>query len=468
MSIKSKCKNSPNFIKYTLQFLYKFIPQSFIKGKEYTIIYNDIYNNLKKTEKYTNEQMENLTQTKLKNLLQDIYLNVDFYKELFDKHNINVYSDDILKEYKRIPFSTKALIRDNYVKLCSKKYDKKKLKTEKTGGTTGVPLEFYIDPMEWAVENAFVQNMYDRIGYKNGMRTVVLRGNKVNINEKKDIFWERKIHFNELIMSSFSLNKATVHIYLNKIKQFKPVCIKAYPSSLNILAEYINEKNIQSDFKFIKGIILASESIYDFQREGFKNAFKNAKVFSFYGHTEHGCIAGECEYNTAYHIQSEYGYVELIDDDGNEVLEDGKIGEIVCTSFINNVTPFIRYRTGDMAVYSSEVCKCGRAYKLLKKIEGRKQDFFIDINGDKINYIQHDAAVTTIKDKIKAYQYEQNEPGKLLLKIEPKSKLSDSDILEVKNNFNIYYSKFELEIREVENIERTSRGKFLYFIQNIK
>ena len=112
----------------------------------------------------------------------------------------------------------------------------------------------------------------------------------------------------------------------------------------------------------------------------------NTRVYSFYGHTERAAIAGECEKHTHYHVEPTYGYIEIIDENGN-VIEDDRPGEIVTTGFTNEVMPLIRYKTGDIGQWDLETsCECGRYYKMLKRVYGRTADFLYDYKKQKINF----------------------------------------------------------------------------------
>ena len=51
---------------------------------------------------------------------------------------------------------------------------------------------------------------------------------------------------------------------------------------------------------------------------------------------------------------------------------EGEVGEIVVTDLFNLYMPFIRYRTGDLAVSTRECCPCGRGFPLLDRVEGRR------------------------------------------------------------------------------------------------
>src|SRR5262249_886460 len=129
-------------------------------------------------------------------------------------------------------------------------------------------------------------------------------------------------------------------------------------------------------FPPIKGMLCSSEQLYDFQKRLFHDVFgDDVRMFVHYGHYEMAALAGFCEYTSDYHVLPQYGFAELLDRNDNPVTTPGEVGEIVATSFIMHATPFIRYRTQDLAVFGGFGCdKCGRPYQIWKKIEGRLQE----------------------------------------------------------------------------------------------
>jgi len=191
------------------------------------------------------------------------------------------------------------------------------------------------------------------------------------------------------------------------------------------------------------------------------------RVWSFYGHSERAVLAGECEKSTYYHIQPEYGIVELINEDGNAVTSEDELGEIVATGFNNFICPFIRYRTMDLAALSDVKCECGRDYVSLKRVEGRLQEFFVDKTGSLITSFYSDEGPRNFADKINAYQYVQNEPGRVLLNIDAKNKFSISEIDSLERTFLDFYRRFDIEIKFVGHIPRTKRGKFKFLVQKL-
>jgi len=257
----------------------------------------------------------------------------------------------------------------------------------------------------------------------------------------------------------------TLPKYIAKIREFKPDFIQAYPSAITILARFMKKNNIEP-FSSVKALLCGSENLYSWQRELLEEVFQ-CRVYSWYGHSEQAALAGECEKSTYYHIFPEYGMVELINKDGNPATNEDELGEIVATGFNNFICPFIRYRTMDLAAPTDAKCECGRNHPLLKRVEGRLQEFFVDRTGSLTTFTCAHKALWNVKDKINAYQYVQNEPGKVLLNIDAKSKFSISDIDSVKRTFLDFYPRFDIKIKFVEVIPRTERGKFRYLIQKL-
>ena len=457
--LKQIIKKMPNIIKTPIINTYNSLPDNIKYGRTF----NSTYKFLKKSQWWSENQHSEYQIKKVKEIIKYSYENVPYYTRLFNENNIKPQYIHDFNDLKRVPYLTKEIIRSNLDDLVSKKYNIKKLNYVTTGGTTGLPMSFYQDKhKEWEIEWAHTVNLLSRIGYdmRKSYKMVILRGVIPKVGDYEYIG-------KSLILSSFNLLEDNMNDYIKRIVNFKPDFIQAYPSSISLLSKYIIDNKINVLLTNLKAIICASENLYDFQRKQLEQSF-NTKVFSFYGHTEHSCLAGECEKSNYYHLQSEYGYTELINESGCDALNEDEQGEIVCTGFNNYAVPFIRYMTGDIAINSNERCICGRNYKLIKKVEGRRQDYFIDKTGSKVTFIYCDEALWNVKDKIYLYQYVQNELGKVVLYIQCKSEFTQEDKNCVIREFKRYYSRFDIELYFTEQIEKTKVGKFRYLVQNIK
>jgi phenylacetate-CoA ligase len=128
----------------------------------------------------------------------------------------------------------------------------------------------------------------------------------------------------------------------------------------------------------IKVAFVTSERLYDHQRDEISRIF-GCPVANGYGGRDAGFIAHQCPHG-GMHITAEDILVEIIDKDGN-ALPNGTAGEVVVTHLATSEFPFIRYRTGDVAIMSNATCACGRGLPMLEEIQGRTTDFVMATDG---------------------------------------------------------------------------------------
>ncbi len=454
-------RHLPYPAKQGLKYVYSAIPPRFRYGK----VFWDTYNFLQESQWWSREKLEEYQMQQLSRLLHHAYENVPYYRRVFDERALKPKDIQDFRDLSRLPYLTKGIIRENLPDLVARNYHGSKLEYVTTGGSTGIPLGFYWERgVTNPKEHAFIRMLWERVGYRMTDRCVVLRGN-FDQSAPKGRFWSYDPLNKSLILSCCNMTDELLPDYIAKISEFKPDFIQAYPSVITILTRFMERNNVEP-FRTVKAILCTSESLYPWQRELLEEVMKY-RVWSFYGHSERAALAGECEKSTYYHIQPEYGIVELISKDGNAVTNQDEVGEITATGFNNLACPFIRYRTTDLAVLSNTKCECGRDYALLSKMEGRLQFFFVDKTGSLITSFYSDEGPRNFAGKINAYQYVQNEPGKVLLNIDAKNKFSISEIDAVKRDFLDFYPRFDIEIEFVDHIPRTKSGKFKFLVQKL-
>ncbi|ABK19005.1 phenylacetate--CoA ligase family protein [Syntrophobacter fumaroxidans] len=337
-----------------------------------------------------------------------------------------------------------------------------------TGGTSGNQLRFFLDDQSQSIEMAFMHLQWARVGYTPGCRKATFRG--VEFRSVSDrIYWQPNPVYNELQFSPFHMNEATLDRYLHKLGQYRPRFIHGYPSAISLLADFITRNRLKTGIRLqLDAVLLASEGILPGQRELIEEAF-STRVYSWYGHSERVVLAGECEKSPAYHHFPDYGILEIIDDNGNVLQKEGEPGEIVGTGLINRSLPLIRYRTGDKARMLGHECACGRSFDRFDQVEGRwRQEFVIGKTGSRISL----AALNMhgpLFDHIVRYQYYQKRAGELQLRVMVSSGFT---ALEKKALQEAYArktgSELSVEVKTVEDIPLTSRGKLRRLVQNLQ
>lgn len=71
-------------------------------------------------------------------------------------------------------------------------------------------------------------------------------------------------------------------------------------------------------------------------------------------------IACECEAKKGFHVQEDYFYPEVVSLSDGQVIQDGRMGELVLTALTAEAMPIIRYRTGVLVTLEHDACDCGR------------------------------------------------------------------------------------------------------------
>lgn len=423
------------------------------------------YNLLKKSQWWDSRRLEEYQMRQLTRLLEHAYAHVPYYRRVFDERGLKPSNIQDFNDLRKLPCLTKETIRDNLADLRPASYPLSRLEYTTTGGSTGIPLGLYYERgVSRAVEWAFVKAMWDRVGYRFRDRCVILRGNVVS-GAAAGMLWEPALFGRWLIMSSYHLTKATAPQYIDEIRRFRPAYIQAYPSSIIVLADFM-EKHGVGTFPGLRAVLCGSENLYPWQRELIEKAL-GCRVYSWYGHAERAALAGECEHETAYHIASEYGYIELLGKDDRPVTADGETGEIVATGLTTFAFPMIRYRTGDVAEPFSEPCRCGRAYPRLKGVSGRLQEIIITGRDRRISMTAINMH-SNVFDNVAQFQFFQEKKGEVVFNVVTKNGYGEGDTNNIRAELlRKLGDDVRLELRFVDNIPRTGRGKYRFLVQKL-
>lgn len=308
------------------------------------------YNFLKKSEKWSIEDLEKHQLKQLKRIISVAYNKSPFYYQLFRDAGVTPKDIKTLEDINKIPSISKRDVLNNIEEIQNKeKY--RKLFLSETSGSTGEPLVFYRNS-EWDAGHRAAQlrgyswygvNPWERNGYFWGYSFSSGKKLKTKIF---DIFLNR--------FRLFSYNESDIVRFTKKLKRAK--YLEGYSSMIYEVAKIINKYSLGPlNIKMIKG---TSEKIYDSYQEEVIKAF-GQKIVSEYGSAETGIIAYECPEGNM-HIAME-----------NVIVEEEK-GEAIITNLISDSFPVIRYKLGDSIVLDNEtICACGMKHRIVKDILGR-------------------------------------------------------------------------------------------------
>jgi phenylacetate-CoA ligase len=259
------------------------------------------------------------------------------------------------------------------------------------------------------------------------------------------------------------IDASTARTVRDAFAGYKPRFLRGYPSAMYLFCALLEEQGLELH---IPMVISGSETLYEYHRAKIEAVLKT-RVINHYTHWERAASILECEYGSL-HAQQDFGYHELLDRSGRPV-EPGVEGEITVTGLHNSSMPFIRYRTGDIAVWGEEPCPCGRSFPVIKHILGRNSDFLIRLDGAIFGGISIVSFMRQLTD-VRYVQIVQSVPGAVTVKVVRAPNYSELTTKRIARDLQ-YLCENQMEVSiefcEIEGLERSPVGKVRQFISRV-
>lgn len=435
--------------------------KAIIARRDLGATYKSVRAHIRRTEYAADEEIRALQLKKCRDIVYYAWEHCPGYREYWRSYGFAPEQLQSYSDIQRIPEISKEQIRDNLPRFSSN--EKGKCKYITTSGSTGIPLGLYLDRAAESTELAFLHNMWEQRAFSPVSRSVIIRGAIVEGGFQGNPYAELTL-FGDLLLSAYHITRETAHLYLDTIKRFNPDSIQAYPSALAQLTTACIETGLSIEKHDIQVIILASEKLYDRDKKYLKQ-FWQAPLVHFYGMTEKAILAGPCRSSDVFHVYPQYGLAEVIKEDGSEASED-EMGHLIGTSFFMRQTPFIRYRTGDLAVKGNSYCPdCRRHYPLLKDIIGRNAEMIITADHHKIPFSM---AIGSIHNKLfqgmDQFQFTQVTAGELLCTYVSRGEISAWQKKAIGADLKGKVSEhLQLDFQQVSVIPKNASGKYNFF-----
>lgn len=424
-----------------------------------------IYKKIQKNNNKPYLKLKRQQEIKLYKLINYVYEYVPYYKELFDKNNINPKKITKIKDLEKIPILNKEIIRNNIEKFKPRKKIFKYINyfENPTGGTTGTPLKYKISRKDRILSGCLLYRGWSNGGYKLGDKMVFLSGSTLGISSKSKISIIFQQYFRNIKkFSSFDMDKKTMLEFVYKINKFKPKFIRGYPTAIYSFSEFIEKENIK--IYSPKSIFTTAEKLFPYMKKKIEKVF-NCDVFDNYGLNDGGVSAYECKLKNGLHIDTERAILEVVNKNNKQIKEG--TGKIIATDLYNYAFPFIRYETGDLTKITHKKCDCGLRTPRLIKIIGRSTDILITPEGKKIHGWLFLYIFWKYQKGIEKYQVIQSKIDKIDIKI-IKNKDFDINQLQIIKSIIIKRSKkWKINFIFVKKINSTKSGKYKFIINQL-
>jgi len=320
------------------------------------------------------EVLESLQLKRLQQVVQRVYHTVGFYRRSYDEAKVRPEDIKSLADLKRLPFTTKQDLRDNYPFGLFAVPMSSVVRLHASSGTTGKStvvgytkrdIETWSELMARCFaaaglnKNDIIHNAY---GY--GLFTGGLGAH----------YGAERLGASVIPMSGGNTKRQ-----LQILQDFGPTAICCTPSYALTLAEAGEEMGIDMRSLKLRVGILGAEPWSESMKQEIENKL-NIMALNIYGLSEviGPGVSMECvEGRYGMHVFEDNFIIETINPDTGEVLPVGETGELVFTTITKEAFPLVRYRTRDISRVIKEPCRCGRTFLRMERVSGRSDDMLI-------------------------------------------------------------------------------------------
>ena len=319
------------------------------------------------------EEIAALQCYRLIRMVRRVYENVPFYRKKLDEMGIQPGDIRTLDDLRRLPFTYKQDLRDNYPYGLFAVPRAQLARIHASSGTTGKQtvvgytqndLKIWGEITARALSAAGVTaEDFVHISYGYGLFTGGL-----GLHEGATTLGA------SVIPVSTGNTKRQIQI----MQDFGSNCLCCTPSYAMHIAETMQQMGVDPSSLKLRAGIFGAEPWTEAMRRRIEEMMR-IKAYDIYGMSElmGPGVAYECSAQDGMHINEDHFIVEVIDPETGEPVPDGEKGELVFTCISKEALPLIRYRTRDISAVTREKCACGRTFLRMKKPQGRTDDMLI-------------------------------------------------------------------------------------------
>lgn len=364
-----------------------------------------------------------------------------------------------LDDLRILPVLTKRDIQEHSSQLLADNVPADRRVINHTGGSTGSPLQFWVDKERFDSRRASTDRHDGWAGLRPGDWCAVLWGSAFDIGTEiiPRITWKQHLLHRLLMLNTSRVSKEDLDRFITLLRRYRPTRLKAYAQSAAMFAKYCRETGVD-DIRF-ESIITSAEVLLPESRVLIEEVFRG-RVFDRYGCREVSLIASECEYHTGLHVNADALLVEI-----DPIQERSpNVGRVLITDLYNRSMPLIRYEIGDIAQWSTDdiSCPCGRNLPRLAKVEGRITDFVRLPNGDLVSGPSLTLVIAQIGE-IRQAQFVQLSPDEVRLDLIPTDAFGSHTVDKLRQRlYPFFREQIRLSIHTVTNIASEPSGKYRF------
>lgn len=319
------------------------------------------------------EELKALQLERLRSTVERCYNNVPHYRRKLDAAGVKPEDIKTLADIRRIPFTEKDDLRENYPYKLFASPMKDVVRIHASSGTTGKPTVVGYTKADLDMWAECVARLACAAGATDEDIAQITFGYTL---------------FTGAFGLHYGLEKAGATIIpisggnterqLAIMQDFGTTILVGTPSYALYLAETAKKLGIDTGKLPLRLGMFGGEGHTEEMRREIEKAW-GILATENYGLSEiiGPGVSGECHCQCGMHINEDHFYCEIVDRDTMEPVPDGQPGEMVITSLSKEALPILRYRTKDITWLMTDKCECGRTSARMAKVQGRTDDMLI-------------------------------------------------------------------------------------------
>lgn len=388
---------------------------------------------------------------KAKKIIQFAYRNIPFWSDYFGRIGFNPEIMESVDDLKKIPPVSREFIKQSSIEYSFIRAKDSIFDT--TSGSTGVPLGFYYSRSTLLRRKSIYLRNLSWVGFN--------RNNQIVRIMTRDITGLSGIGNFVSCRGPEELEEKKLYIY--SLLNQNAMILEGVASSVFYLAQLMEKDGVKFD---ILAVVITAERLSQGQLSFMESVF-GSKIYDCYGTREVDRIAQECLKKEGLHINSDWVYVEIVDETGKS-LPSGKSGKIIITTLDNFVTPLIRYELGDCGTILPHLCSCGVSLPLIS-FEGRTFEQIELPDHTMIHAFEFTGLFNRFSDRILRYQIIQESVDHISVLIIPKYEFTLADQQKVKDVFeNKTKHLMHVAVTVTSQVYSLPSGKTAMFINKLR
>ncbi|MEW6448320.1 MAG: hypothetical protein AB1426_09565 [Bacillota bacterium] len=195
---------------------------------------------LKLSQEFTRQMIEELKRERLRKLLKHCVENVPAYRKF--RHLAQKIDESPYAALQEFPVLTKSHFTRHADEYLAQGVDKAALICNRTGGSTGEPVRFYLDRVTVEHYEAARWRGLSWWGIELGDPSAMIWGSPIEMTQNQSRVYRLKERLlkNRIMIPAYGLDPQKVRDYVNMINSFKPEYINTYMAMLQYCSHLLS------------------------------------------------------------------------------------------------------------------------------------------------------------------------------------------------------------------------------------